>query len=89
MKSMVCEGVTVGEGTIVAEQSLIRKGTTIPGGKIVSGSPAKVIGNTADRHKAFLSMGIQAYMDLVKQYHQSFARVDKSFYFLFSPRKYF
>lgn len=76
MKSMICENVSIGENSIVAEQSLIRKNTAIPSGKIVAGSPAKVVGNITERHRNQLSSGIQVYLELIKQYDASFVQVD-------------
>ncbi len=69
MKSMICDNVVIGEGTIVAEQSLVRKNQDIPPGKICAGSPAKVICDMGEHHKALLKSGIQAYVDLTSRYH--------------------
>lgn len=63
MKSMICENVSIGENTIEAEQSLIRKNTTIPSEKIVAGSPAKVVADITERHRNQLSSGIQVYLN--------------------------
>lgn len=76
MKSMVCDGAIINEWTILAEQSLVRKNQIIPSGKIYAGSPAREVGNLAERHKNALISGQQAYMDLITQYHRSFKRID-------------
>lgn len=45
MKAMICEAATIGEMSIIAEQSLVRKQSNIPPGKIAAGSPARVFEN--------------------------------------------
>ena len=75
MKAMICEFVTIGEGAIIAEQSLVRKQTTIPAGKIVAGSPAKVVGNVGQHHRERLAIGLEAYLQLIRSYHQSFKQI--------------
>ena len=71
MKSMICECATIGERAIVAEQSLVRKKTHIPPGKIVAGSPAKVVGNVGKHHRERLVQGHTAYLKLIRSYHHS------------------
>ena len=75
MKSMICEHVTIGEGTIVAEQSLVRTKSNVPPGKIVAGSPAAVVGDVRRSHRERLSQGLGAYLDLIQSYHKRFKRV--------------
>ena len=72
MKSMICELVTIGEMSIVAEQSLVRKQTRIPAGKIIAGSPARVVGNVGKKHRERLVRGHNAYLNLISAYHNSF-----------------
>ena len=76
MKSMICDGVTVNEWVILAEQSLVRKNQTLSSGKIYAGSPAREIGDLSERHKNGLISGQQAYMDLITQYHDTFKKID-------------
>jgi carbonic anhydrase/acetyltransferase-like protein (isoleucine patch superfamily) len=75
MKAMICEFATIGEGAIIAEQSLVRKQTTIPPGKIAAGSPAKVVGDVGQHHRERLSDGLKAYLDLIGSYHRSFRQI--------------
>ena len=75
MKSMICEYATIGEKAIVAEQSLVRKNTQIPPGKIVAGSPAKVVGNVGKRHRGRLAHGHNAYLELIDSYHHRFKQI--------------
>ncbi len=77
MKSMICDGVIIGEWTIIAEQSLVKKNQDIPPNKIFAGSPAREIGDLKDRHKASLISGLQAYSEILSQYHDTFKRVDQ------------
>jgi carbonic anhydrase/acetyltransferase-like protein (isoleucine patch superfamily) len=76
MKSMICNGATIGEWAIVAEQSLVKKNQDIPSNKIYAGSPAREIGDLKERHRSSLIVGQQAYADLIGQYHKNFQRVD-------------
>ena len=75
MKAMICEFATIGEGSIIAEQSLVRKQTTILPGKIVAGSPAKIVGDVGPHHRERLASGIEAYLQLIRSYHQSFKKI--------------
>ena len=72
MKTMICEFATIGEMSILAEQSLVRKQTNIPPGKIAAGSPAKVVGDVSQEHRERLSHGHNAYLKLIRSYHHSF-----------------
>jgi phenylacetic acid degradation protein len=75
MKSMICEGAVIGEGAILAEQSLVRKNQKIPSEKIFAGSPAVFIKEVTNRHREMMTLGIQAYLDLIEKYHQSFQKI--------------
>lgn len=76
MMSMLCNGATIGEWAIVAEQSLVKTNQTIPANKIYAGSPAREIGDIKDRHRSNLVEGHQAYVDMIAQYHKTFKRID-------------
>lgn len=75
MKSMICEYATIGEGTIVAEQSLVRKNSNVQPGKIVAGTPVKVVGDVSRRHRERLSLAHAVYLDLIQSYRSRFKRV--------------
>lgn len=75
MKSMVCEGAVIGEGAILAEQSLVRKNQKIPPGKIFAGSPAVFVKEVTARHREMMALGTQAYLELIGRYHQSFRKI--------------
>ncbi len=74
MKSMICEYATIGRMSILAEQSLVRKKTSIPAGKIAAGSPAKVVGNVAKHHREKLADGHNAYLKLIRSYQHGFRK---------------
>jgi carbonic anhydrase/acetyltransferase-like protein (isoleucine patch superfamily) len=75
MKAMICEHTCIGEGAIVAEQSLVKKSTNIAPWKIVAGSPAKVIGDVSRRHKERIASGHKAYIKLINSYRKSFKQI--------------
>jgi carbonic anhydrase/acetyltransferase-like protein (isoleucine patch superfamily) len=75
MKSMICEGAFIGEGSIIAEQTLVRKNQQIPAGKIFAGSPAAPVQDAEPRHKEMLAFGTKVYLDLIKKYHDSFKKI--------------
>ena len=76
MMSMICDGAAIGEWTIVAEKSLVKKNQKIPPNKIYAGSPAREIGNLRDRHRSQLISGLQSYAGLIKKYHSSFKKIE-------------
>jgi len=75
MKSMICEYASIGRMAILAEQSLVRKQTSIPAGKIAAGSPAKVVGDVTRHHRTRLADGHLAYRKLVHSYHHRFRQL--------------
>ena len=72
MQSMICDDSIIREWSIVAEQSLVMRKQVIPSDRIFGGSPAKEIGELEERHRQGLIMGQQAYLDLTRQYLESF-----------------
>lgn len=72
MKSMICDGITIGEWTIVAEQSPVQKNRTLPPNKIYGGSPAREIAGLTQRRRARLIHGQRVYANLIGQYHKTF-----------------
>lgn len=75
MKSMICEGAEIGESAIIAEQSLVMKNQQIPSCEIYAGSPAKFKKQVTARHLEMHGFGIQAYMELIQRYHQTFKKI--------------
>jgi hypothetical protein len=41
-------------------------------GKIYAGSPTAYVKDVSDRHQEMLDVGINAYMEMIKRYHQTF-----------------
>ena len=76
MQSMICDHSIISEFSIIAEKSLVMKKQVIPPKKIYGGSPAREIGDVAQRQIEKLDLGIQAYYDLIRQYHQGFKKLD-------------
>ena len=76
MQSMICNDAVIDSWSIVAEQSLVKKGQRIPSGKIYGGAPAKEIGILSERHKAGLISGQNAYLDMTRRYLSRFKRID-------------
>ncbi|HNV46942.1 MAG TPA: gamma carbonic anhydrase family protein [Spirochaetota bacterium] len=66
MQATLCNESVVGSWTIVAEQSLVVKGQTVPGGAIVGGSPAREIGALTERHRAYIVHARRVYAELAR-----------------------
>lgn len=75
MKSMICEGAEIGEGSILAEQSMVRKNQKIPPGKIYAGSPAIFVKEVTEHHREKMKFGIQAYLDLIEKYNATLRKI--------------
>jgi len=75
MQSMLCDNSIIGEWTIIAEKTLVKKNLVVPSYKIYGGSPAKEIGNLEERHREYLVSGQQAYVDLTKRYFNTFKKI--------------
>jgi phenylacetic acid degradation protein len=76
MKAMISENAVIEEDAFVAEHSHVRKNTTVAAGKIVAGSPAKVVGNATKRHKDLHASGLNEYLKLIQVYGSEFERID-------------
>ena len=68
MKSILCDHSEIGEWSIVAEQSRIKKHQVVPNRAIFAGSPAEKIGEVTDKHVNRLKKGQNAYMELTRKY---------------------
>ncbi|MFC1919944.1 gamma carbonic anhydrase family protein, partial [Chloroflexota bacterium] len=58
----------VGEASIVAEGSVVRRKQIVPSRVVVGGNPAKVIRKTTDKDNGFWEWGKQLYIDLAHKY---------------------
>ncbi len=76
MKAMICEGAIIAEGSIIAEQTLVIKNQKIKPGRIYAGSPAKFKKEVSKHHQDMHNLGIQAYLELIQQYHKALKLID-------------
>lgn len=76
MQSMIPEGVVIGEGTIIAEQSRVRKRAHLLPGKVYAGAPAEIKKNVTKDLQEVLDLGIEAYLNLNKLYHGTLKKLD-------------
>ncbi len=75
MQSMICDNSHIEEWAITAEQTLVLKNQIVPSGKIFGGSPARRIGIVEQRHREAMVFGQRAYVDLARQYRESFREI--------------
>ncbi|MCP4754580.1 MAG: gamma carbonic anhydrase family protein [Proteobacteria bacterium] len=76
MQTMICDYAVIKEWSIIAEQSMVRKNQVVPSAKIYRGSPAREAGDLQEKHRKRLIEGSKIYVDLAKQYHDTFKRID-------------
>ncbi len=76
--SVIGFDAVIGEWSIVAEASFVKKNTLVPDGKIVAGSPAKVIKNVSEENRSFWLYAKELYINLAHQYIKpgNFVRLD-------------
>ena len=58
----------VGEGSIIAEGSVVKLNQVIPPNVVAAGNPAKVVREIQPKDKEFWGYGKQLYIDLAKKY---------------------
>ncbi len=75
MKSFVSSGTRVGEWSIVAEMSYVKKGQAVLPRKVYRGIPVVEVGDITERQKEMLIFGQQAYAGLVERYASSFREI--------------
>jgi len=75
MMSMICDFSEIGEWSIIAEQSMVKKRQKIPPYEIFGGVPASKIGVTTQRHQDGLSLGQQVYGELSTQYTNGLKKI--------------
>jgi carbonic anhydrase/acetyltransferase-like protein (isoleucine patch superfamily) len=68
MGSILMFNVVCAEDVIVAAGSYVVKNTQIPAGKIVSGNPAKIIGDVSAKQRQMVAEGINVYRTLCRKY---------------------
>ena len=75
MHATICDDAHVGEWSILAEQSLVKKGQSVPGSTIYGGNPAAYIGDIQPRHRDYMVWGKQLYVELTARYEQALHEV--------------
>lgn len=63
MGAIVLDNAVVGEGSMVAAGSVVVAGTVVPPGSIVMGTPARVVGQVRDKHRAMIDLGWKTYVE--------------------------
>jgi len=76
MGSIICDGCEVGAGSFLGAGSLLTPNMVIPPHKLVMGSPARVIKDVTEQHRAFNRMAIGLYQDLCERCKQSLKLID-------------
>ncbi len=76
MQAMISDFSEVGEWSIIAEQSLIKRNQKVPDNKVYAGAPAVEKGDVLDRHKEEWTLGKKVYVDLTKQYRETLREID-------------
>lgn len=66
LNEVVCE-----EDVIIAAGSVVLNNMHIPAGKLVAGTPAKIIRDVTDEQKAYARTGVELYKGLSRQYQKS------------------
>jgi len=64
----VLDGCVIEEGALVAANSLVTPGTVVPAGKVVMGSPARVVRDVTDADREWMRATVVNYMALAQQY---------------------
>ena len=68
MGAIVSAWAEVGEGTIVAEGSVVKREQKVPAGVVAAGNPARVVREVSRKDEDFWNRGKQLYIDLAKKY---------------------
>lgn len=68
MGAVILDGAEVGEGSIVAAQSLVRVGFKVPPGTLVAGVPAVVKRELTEAERAEIRRSAQRYVELGRLY---------------------
>jgi carbonic anhydrase/acetyltransferase-like protein (isoleucine patch superfamily) len=66
--SIVLDGCIIEEDALVGANSLVTPATVVPAGKLVMGSPARVIRDVTDADRAWMRSTVTSYMALAADY---------------------
>ncbi len=76
MGAVICFDAEIGRWCLVGEGCVVTSGQQIPPEKMVVGVPARIVGDTQQRHKDFWTYGKQLYVDLAKSYPAEFEKIE-------------
>jgi len=68
MGAIVSIHAKIGERSIIAEGSVVKKKQELPGGVIAAGNPARVVRQLSGEDESYRKWGNQLYIDLAKKY---------------------
>jgi len=66
--SIVLDKAVIGEGAMVGAMSLVTPGTVVPDGKLVMGSPARVVRDVSDDDRKWMAETVVNYAGYAKTY---------------------
>lgn len=75
MGSVLLSYVLCGRGAVIAAGSVVPQGMHIPDGKLVMGTPAKVVGDVPPDLAAWAAMGVEEYKRLTRTYRQTMKEI--------------
>ena len=68
MGAVLLSGARIGTGALVGAGALVRERQVVPPGSIVLGTPAKVVGQVTEDHRAGMRRGFEHYVALGRSY---------------------
>ncbi len=71
IKSVVLNGVRIGEDSVIAAGAVIPEGTDIPPGSLVMGVPAKVRGQITEEHRQRIRHAAAHYVQNARRFRQA------------------
>ena len=74
MGATILDDVTIGAGSIIGANTLITKGTNIPPGSLVIGSPGKVARAVSEAEAADIASSAANYARLASYYRTQFPK---------------
>lgn len=75
MGCIIPDDVTIGSECLIGAGSFIPFGSKIPGGNLVLGSPAKVVGPLSEKQLNQITEGRAIYQDLARRYLNDFSEI--------------
>lgn len=77
MGAIIMDGAFLEDECCIAAGSLVSSGVRIPGGKLVVGSPGKIVGDISDQLERYLRWGTALYQELPASCHDSLREVPR------------